>query len=264
MEKVKNKYEVILGFVTLVISLSAFKQELAEIRLNLGYITITLADYFLYSVYGLCVCLYLYILEKVASETKIGSWKIFNILIWGAFIIFTSILLLPFLLIINIACAKAYTLYYKEISETGKAILGSVGILSYLFQFLIVLRIGNSIFKSKKELREEIILDEEIIELEKATKYLETEFYSHSILESYKALESHLFRKLIEKNPRFNKNNLSSSLIKSLQYGLISKEDFVKINDLKKMRNLSVHSDFKHTKEDAEKALKLVVDVLKK
>ena len=36
MEKIKNKFEIILGFVTLIISLSAFKDEWSLINIDLG------------------------------------------------------------------------------------------------------------------------------------------------------------------------------------------------------------------------------------
>jgi len=81
MEKIKNKFEIILGFVTLIISLSAFKNELSQISIDLGFKTITLAEYFLYSVIGFSISLYLYIFEIVARDTKIGKWKLFDYLL---------------------------------------------------------------------------------------------------------------------------------------------------------------------------------------
>jgi len=71
MDKIKNKYEIILGFVTLIVSLSAFKNELSGISFNLGYLTINSDEYFLYCVLGFSVCLYLYILEQVIRDTRI-------------------------------------------------------------------------------------------------------------------------------------------------------------------------------------------------
>jgi hypothetical protein len=41
MDKLKDKYEIILVFLTLVISFSAFKDKLLKITLPLGYATIT-------------------------------------------------------------------------------------------------------------------------------------------------------------------------------------------------------------------------------
>jgi len=108
--KIKDKYEVILGFVTLIISLSAFKNELAKVSLPLGYTIISLADYFLYIVYCLFICLYLYIMENIAKDTKIGSWKIFDIIIRVAYFLFVFVLLTPLLLILNIIFSKLYAI----------------------------------------------------------------------------------------------------------------------------------------------------------
>ena len=108
--KIKEKYEIILGFVTLVVSLSAFKDELAKVTLNLGYTEISLATYFLYLVYGFCVCLYFYIIERVAQDTKIGNWKIFDYMIQFAFFLFVLILLTPIIVLLNLAIFKLYNL----------------------------------------------------------------------------------------------------------------------------------------------------------
>ena len=81
MEKFKGKYEIIFGFVTLVVSLSAFKEELSKFNLDLGFTSLSLAHLFLYCVFGFCLCLYFYTVEFVVRETKIGHWKIFDYLI---------------------------------------------------------------------------------------------------------------------------------------------------------------------------------------
>ena len=115
MEKIKNKYEVILGFVTLIISLSAFKDELAKVNLVLGYTTITLADYFLYIVYGLSICLYFYIIENIAKDSEIGGWKLFDIILRTAYFLFIFILLTPLIILLNIVIIKLYTIISKKL-----------------------------------------------------------------------------------------------------------------------------------------------------
>jgi hypothetical protein len=73
MEKVKSRLEILLIYVTLIVSLSAFKEELSKIYLSLSYSEITASQYLLYCVYGFSLCLYLYILEFILSDTRIGK-----------------------------------------------------------------------------------------------------------------------------------------------------------------------------------------------
>jgi hypothetical protein len=38
MDQNKNRYKSLIGFVTLILSFSAFKDELNEVKINLGFI----------------------------------------------------------------------------------------------------------------------------------------------------------------------------------------------------------------------------------
>ena len=213
MDKLKGKYEVILGFVTLVVSLSAFKDELNLVQLKLGYTTISLAKYFLYSVYGFCICLYFYILEHIVRETKIGSLKIFNFFIWFAYILFVFILITPIVLTINIIAFKLYTSFEITNLDKGKDYFQNFAILLTIIQIIITLRETKRVMAEIKIKKKEYIEEQEIIELDNANKLFTDGYFSHSILETFKVLETHLYKKLTEKNyriPRYQFNEIIS------------------------------------------------------
>jgi len=263
MEKIKNKFEIILGFVTLIISLSAFKDELSLINIDLGFKTITLAEYFLYSVIGFSISLYLYIFEIVVRDTKIGKWKFFDYTLKIAYSLFALIILSPILIII-------YVILYQlnmqlEENETFTKILMIV-----LRITLLIVTILYSVFAAKRYIIERKIKlqeqaeESEIKGLDNANKLFKDGYYSHSILESYKILETHLYKIVTAKDIRVSKFRFSDLIKISLEEKIITDEDLKNIENLRNMRNISAHTDQNHTKQQAESSLEFVKQLLKR
>jgi hypothetical protein len=264
MEKLKGKYEVILGFVTLVVSLSAFKDELSNVQIELGWISISLADYFLYSVYGFSICLYLYIVEHIVRETRIGNWKIFDYAIWVAFILFAFILLTPLLVIINVVVFKIYSTATQRKADEAKVLFRYFGMILAIASGITSFLISMKSFKDRKRKLQEEISEQEIIELDNASKLFRDGYYSHSVLETFKVLETHLFKKLIDKNIRVQRYNQKDLIQFALKEGIISESDMPAINDIRGMRNIAAHSDAEHTKQQAQFALDFMKQLLKR
>lgn len=263
MEKIKNNFEIILGFVTLIISLSAFKDELSLINIDLGFKTITLAEYFLYSVIGFSISLYLYIFEIVVRDTKIGKWKFFDYTLKIAYSLFALIILSPILIII-------YVILYQlnmqlEENESFTKILMIV-----LRITLLIVTILYSVFAAKRYIivrkikLQEQAEESEIKGLDNANKLFKDGYYSHSILESYKILETHLYKILTAKDIRVSKFRFSDLIKISLEEKIITDEDLKNIENLRNMRNISAHTDQNHTKQQAESSLEFVKQLLKR
>lgn len=264
MDKIKNKYEIILGFVTLVISLSAFKEELSKVTLELGYTTVSLADYFLWVVYGFSICLYLYVTENIARDTVIGKWKIFDYFLKVAYFLFAFILLTPFLVIINIIAFKIYFSISKNYDEAKNFFPILVNIGSALIGSVVSLLASTRFLKDRKRKAQEEIEEQEIKDLDNATKLLSDGYFSHSVLESFKVLETHLYKKLILKDIRVSKHRLNEIIQIALKEKIITDNDLPSIQDIRGMRNIAAHSDTKYTKEQAEFALNFVKELLKR
>ncbi len=264
MDKIKNKYELILGFVTLVISLSAFKEELAKVVLELGFTTITLADYFLSIVYGLSICLYLYVLEKIVSDTRIGNWKGFNLILRIAYFLFVFVLLTPILIILNILFFKLYVILTIQFTEPNHTIQTVLHLVTGAIGAILADLISSRLIREMKRKAKEDIEEQEIKELDNATKLFNDGYYSHSVLESFKVLETHLFKMLTEKNVRVQRYNQKDLIQFSLKHKIISESDMPSINDIRSMRNVVAHSDSDHTKQQANFALNFVRKLLKR
>ena len=261
--KIKEKYEIILGFVTLVVSLSAFKDELAKVILDLGYAEISLANYFLYIVYGFCVCLYFYILEKLAQDTLIGGWKIFDYIIQFAFFLFVLILITPIIILLNLAIFKLYSLIV--ITPTMKGGLEQFfSLLISILSLIISTIASNMLYKEQEKRKQEEIEIQEIKELDNANKLYADGYFSHSILESFKVLETHLYKLLLHKSVRVQRHQMNEIIKLALKYEIIGQDDLPVINDIRVMRNSAAHSDTQYNKEQAETALNYVKKLLKK
>jgi hypothetical protein len=97
-----------------------------------------------------------------------------------------------------------------------------------------------------------------------ANKLFKDGYYSHSILESYKVLETHLYKTITAKNIRVSKFRYSDLINISLKENIINNEDLKNIENLRKMRNISAHTDQNNTKQQAENSLEFVKQLLKR
>lgn len=263
MNKIKDKYEVILGFVTLVVSLSAFKDELANVILELGYMTISLADYFLCIVYGFAICLYFYIVEHISRDSRIGTWKIFDYILRFAYFLFILILLTPILIILNLIILKLYIALTKNI-EAANHFLSIINISVAILAFLTSYIASSKLFIQSKRNKQEEIEEQEIKEFANANKLFLDGYFSHSVLETFKVLETHLYKKLIEKDIRVSRHRIIDIINLALKVNIIRQEDLPAISDIRGMRNVAAHSDTVYTKQHAEFALNFLKQLLQR
>ncbi|MDP3444520.1 MAG: hypothetical protein Q8T08_16805, partial [Ignavibacteria bacterium] len=89
MKLLKDRYEFIIGFVAVIISLSAFKEELSLIRIDLGLFQFSLANYFFYLILGFVITLHIYIIPYILSFTNYSSSKLFSHIELFSYILFT-------------------------------------------------------------------------------------------------------------------------------------------------------------------------------
>lgn len=263
MDKIKGKYEVILGFVTLVISLSAFKDELSNVILNLGFFNLSLSNFLLYVVYGFSICLYLYIIEKFLRDTKIGSWKIFDYILKFAYFLFIFILLSPLLIILNLISLQIYLSVSLNLEALNR-VLFIIMVITSILAFISSAVTSQLFFSLLRRKNKEEVEEQEIKELYNAKKLFEDSYYSHSLLETFKALESHLYKKLIEKEIRVQRHKINDIINLALKENIIEQKDITAINKIREMRNIAAHSDSNNTKKEANDALDFLKNLIKR
>ncbi|MHC4122915.1 MAG: hypothetical protein ACYSSI_05015 [Planctomycetota bacterium] len=264
MENLKNRYEFILGFVGLAISLSIFKEELSKIDINLGFVQFPLLNYFFIVLVGLLICLYLYVIEKTFRNTKIGNCKIFDYLIKFAYFFFILLITSPVLLLLSWVSHKIIlkfsNLDTKRLLTLSAAISSAFGLISGFFSSII----AHKQLSYKKDKQQEELEYEQIKELEIASSLLEKRYYSQSILETFKVLELHLYKLLQKEDIRVQRNRFIDILDFALKKEIINKDELNFINKFRAMRNSAAHLNIKHTEEEARKALDFVRHLIKK
>lgn len=260
MEKLKGKYEIILGFVTLVFSFSAFKDEISKLILDFGFTQLSVANIFLGCIVGFSISLYLYVLELAVRDTKIGGLKIWDFLIKVGFVIFCVILLSP--LIVGVSLAINFIVKHIE-SElfriSTSLIIGVFGVI--LPTCALILQIIAT-RKERMELQESI---REIDHLERAKNLINDSYYHHAILEIYNVLIAGIKRKLESNGHRVSEQRFEQFVSLIMKEGILEPADVQFITALRNQRNRVAHAqDDEFEVSDATKALVRVSQILQK
>ncbi|HRI19395.1 MAG TPA: HEPN domain-containing protein [Panacibacter sp.] len=262
MEKIKGKYEIVLGFVTLVISFSAFKDELSKFKIDIGFSVISVTDYFLWVVYGFCFSMYLYTIEHFGRDLKIGTWKIFDYILNLAYFLFYFLLASPILLVCYIGIYHLYILLAPRALEVNHWLEIIMLSLSILYTIISVLN-TYEVIRGKK-LRKLIEIEEqEIAQLDSASKLHTDNYFAHSIIETFKAFVTHISKKLLDKGVRIPKNNNIKLIDLAYENKILKEEDLEKVNQLRKLRNTAAHSYSQITQEESKDFLDFVKDIIK-
>jgi hypothetical protein len=262
-ERKSDRYEFILGFLALIISLSAFKDELQRISFNLGNFSYTLGEYFLIVISGLLLCLYLYIIEKTSRNYSFGSWRLFSVIITTAEIIFIFLILSPVFLLFTHLAFWVYSKALEPPSETLKKVNAILQVIGFVLTLITTIISFINYNKRRRERKLKDLEEEEIKDLELSGKLLKDGYYSQSILESFKVLETHLHKKLTAQNIRSFRSQFSELVRLALDRKIISLEDVSIMNDIRGMRNSAAHLDVNFTKEQAELALNFIRELIR-
>ncbi|GET33181.1 hypothetical protein PbJCM13498_20440 [Prolixibacter bellariivorans] len=263
MEKLKDKYEILIGFITIVISFSAFKDELKAITIDLGFVDFNLSQYFFVIVIGFLFSIYLYTVESVLNKTRLGNWKGFNYVILIAYTIFVLILFSPFII---------------GLSYLGKNLINSIGnlrgtsnILSVIISIILTLissffsgYFSHRVLKARKDKAIEELEEEEIKDLDTARKLYTDGYFSQSILEAFKVLEVHLYRMISKSDLRVRRFHFQDLIEGAMKLEVIEEKDIPFIQDIRGMRNSAAHRDVAFTKEQAEKTIDFISDLIEK
>lgn len=100
MEKLRDKYNIVLAIATIVISLGAFKDELNGIEIHIFSYDLTLTQYLIGCTVALAISLYLFLVEQVMHTYFTLDNAFTRLLLHLAFAIYTVTLTTPLITII--------------------------------------------------------------------------------------------------------------------------------------------------------------------
>lgn len=264
MNKLKENYQFVIGFVAIIISLSAFKDELKEIKINLSFISFDASDLFFWLIIGYLIVLQIYIVPFIFSR-KFPENKFLKFLGDTSYTIFIVLSLSP--IIIGVVYLFDFLIsLIPPISDNIKEVASLVitliiGVVSGWISRIIV-----QWFKKEKtkELVEKLE-EKEVKELEKTIKLSKDGYYSQAILELSKTIETRLYKTIISHGVDIKRRNLLDLLRVSKKIGILSDNDISSLDELRVLRNKVVHeSDLIVTKEDLYRLLELVRELINK
>lgn len=264
MNKLKENYQFVIGFVAIVISLSAFKDELKEIKINLSFFSFDASDLFFWLIIGYLIILQIYTVPFIFSR-KFPDSKFLIFIGDLAYITFVFLTLTPLIIgviylfdwLINLIPPISFN-FRKNTSILFSVVMGSLSS-----------KLANNIVKWFKNERTNELVDkleeEEVKELEEANKLALDGYYAQSILELSKTITTRLNKILISQGITLKKRNFLELIKVSKKNNLLSDEDIVNIEELRVLRNKVVHeSDIIVSQKESYRLLLMVQTFLKK
>lgn len=261
-DKLVDRYDFTIGFVALVVSLSAFKDELKTISFTLGTLNYNLGQYFLVVICGFLVCLYFYSIEKISRNYSFGRKKLFSIILIIAEVLFIFIVISPVILLFAHFGFWIYSAMPEIPNEKQNTVSPIFQVMTFVINIFVAVLFFILYNKQRKEIKLKELGEEEMMGLNLADRLLKDGLYSQSIMESFKVFETHLYKHLTKKNIRVSRNRLNDLIEASLEYDILSSDDLPQLYEIRDMKNSVAHLDINCSKEDAEMAFKFIKELI--
>jgi len=262
MKEIKDRWQFIVGFVAIIISLSAFKDELNKIVVDFRFISFSLSQYLFILIVSFISLIHLYVIPYIFSTTKYSNLKIFRHIESLSYILFIVIVISPSVLLI-IYLAQLLILQFTGLNETTKTTLMYIisaftGTISTYFSKHLVVKYQS--FKKTKE--ESEIVEREMKLLEISDKLLKDGYYNQSLFETFKMLENGIYKALRQRDLIFRKAPFIEMIKIADKYSIFTKTQIERINRIRIKRNEIVHNiESTITKADAEEAQNLAKEI---
>lgn len=264
MGKLKERLEIIIGYVALIVSLSAFKNELASFNINVGFFSFNVAQYLFTLILAFLFSLHFYLIPFMLSATRYANLKILSFIESLSYFIVVFLTLSPFFVLI-LVCINLSLSMLRSIPK------GSID--SFIELISIILGVSSLYLSSvtKRKYLEARFLDEkqkleslEILEFENVQKLFNDGYYSQSILEAFKVFESHLKRLITQKNIPIRSGKLQDLILVAKKLELISEDENEIFNKIRMMRNSVAHLDVDFARTQAQEAISFIKELIKK
>ena len=264
MDKLKERWEFIVGYVALIVSLSAFKDELTRINLNLGFLTTTAAKFLFALILGFIFTLHLYLIPFLLSSTRYANIRLLKLLESLSYFIFVFLTVSPIFMLVSIGINSLVN-FIRSIPIDEKDVVTSsvslaIGIILAIVSNIVAVRYRRQKYSSEKQELE----FQEIREFENAQKLFNDGYYSQSILEAFKVMELHLRRLILQKDVPFRSTKFQDVLELVLRLELLNKSEIAAINRIRQMRNSAAHLDVDFTKAQAGEAISFIKELIRK
>ncbi|MGQ1909154.1 hypothetical protein ACT3CE_05145 [Marinifilum sp. RC60d5] len=263
MKEIKDRWQLIIGFAAIIISLSAFKDELNKIIVDFQFISFSLSQYLFILIISFISVIHLYVIPFIFSTTKYSNLKVFKHIESLSYILFLVIILSPSLLLI-IYLLQLLILQISVINETAKSVSMSIlsAIIGAITTYFSKYVVGK--YQSSKKSREDSeIIEKEVKSFEIADKLIKDGYYNQSLFETFKMLENGIYKALRQRDLIFRKAPFLEMIRISDKYNIFTKGQIEQINRIRIKRNEFAHNiSSTITKAEAEDAQNLAKEIL--
>jgi hypothetical protein len=241
MNNIKDKLELIIGYAAVIISMSAYKEELSKITIDLSFFQFTLSQYLFVLIIGFVATLHFYSVPYFFSVTKYFNLKIFKYIESITYTFFGFVLLSPFLLLtivgINSLVRQLQNLPAEYVETSTKIITVLTSIIAGYFS-----RMAMTIYKKEKvKIESEKIEEEDSKTFEIAQKLISDGYPNQAILELSKIVENHIYSLLRKNELIINRGSFLNMVTLARKHNLINDEETRTINQLRILRNNVAH-----------------------
>jgi hypothetical protein len=263
MREIKDRWQFIIGFAAIIISLSAFKDELKSINLDYSFISFSLSQYLFVLIISIISVIHLYALPYIFSSSKYSNFKIFKYIESLSYVLFLIIILSPSLLFL-IYLIKLLLVQITALEDSTKSLLMSI--LTMVIGAITALVSKNIVnkYQSARKIKEQSeIIEKEVKSFETTDKLIKDGYYNQSLFETFKMLEIGLYKILKQKDLIFRRGSFIEMINITKKYNIFSNEQIERINQIRVKRNEFAHNiDSRITKEEAENAQQLIREIL--
>lgn len=262
MKEIKDRWQFIIGFAAIIISLSAFKDELNKIVVDFHFVSFTLSQYLFILIVSFISVIHLYVIPYIFSTTQYSNLRIFKHIESLSYVLFLVIILSPSILLITYLL-QLLILQITALNETTKSVLMSIlsaiiGAISTYFSKYVV----DKYQTSKKSKEESEIIEREVKSFELSEKLLKEGYYNQSLFETFKMLENAIYKALRQRDLIFRKTPFLEMIKIADKYNIFTKAQIEQINRIRIKRNEIAHNySSTISKVEAEEAQNLAKEI---
>jgi len=189
---------------------------------------------------------YVYIftaLRRFHEIISFGQLKVFSYILIFAEILLIFLITSPIILLLGHLGFWFYSVLQDVPEDKLRPINKVLQVIAIVTNIIASILIFIKDSKQRKERKLKELEEEEIKDLELADRLLKDGYYSQSILESFKVLETHLFKQLTKRNIRVARHRTNDLIKASVTAGILSESDLSILNNIRNMRNTVAHLD---------------------
>lgn len=260
----KDKISFIVAFLGVVVALAPFKDSLQNIPVNMGLYSPSLLELIYLSLALLFLSTYLYAVDYIRYGFKaLDSFKIFKyIQIAGDTLyllaVVSPIIYLSTWLVVKVAILIPSTTAAFKVSSQLTSTL--VSVISLVFT-VYASWIQN---KEMKKVKEQLLEDSSLTAENEAMALIEKNQWNLAIIEAFRSVELAINKNLVDLGIEPSRMPMARGLDLLIKQGIITKDDYNKIQYIRELRNKAAHSTIEHSKDEALEVMNIVKEIVPK